>query len=72
MMRHRVITIIAAAGLTGCSVLSSGGRGGPYRIEPLASSSDASLRGISVVSADVAWASGTRGTVLRTTDGGAS
>ena len=29
------------------------------------------LRGLSVVSANVAWASGQRGTVLRTTDGGA-
>lgn len=31
-----------------------------------------SLRGLSVVSADVAWASGTAGTVLRTIDGGAT
>ena len=30
----------------------------------------ASLRGLSVVDADVAWASGTAGTVIRTTDGG--
>src|SRR5215472_12054037 len=34
------------------------------------SSSDAQLRGISVVSARVAWASGTKGTVLRTVDSG--
>lgn len=33
---------------------------------------DARLRGLSVVSARVAWASGSAGTVLRTTDGGAS
>jgi photosystem II stability/assembly factor-like uncharacterized protein len=32
----------------------------------------ASLRGVSVVSDRVAWASGARGTVLRTTDGGAT
>jgi photosystem II stability/assembly factor-like uncharacterized protein len=32
----------------------------------------ASLRGLSVVSDRVAWASGTRGTVVRTTDGGAT
>ncbi len=31
---------------------------------------DASLRGISVVTRDIAWASGSSGTVLRTTDGG--
>ena len=33
---------------------------------------DASLRGISAVSRKIAWASGTKGTVLRTTDGGAN
>lgn len=31
---------------------------------------DASFRGLSVVSRNVVWASGTRGTVIRTTDGG--
>jgi photosystem II stability/assembly factor-like uncharacterized protein len=31
----------------------------------------ADLRGISAVSASVAWASGTKGTIIRTTDGGA-
>lgn len=36
------------------------------------SGSTARLRGLSAVSADVAWASGTAGTVLRTTDGGSS
>src|SRR5215469_16535341 len=34
------------------------------------SGSDAQLRGMSVVSAKVAWASGTKGTVLRTADSG--
>jgi photosystem II stability/assembly factor-like uncharacterized protein len=36
------------------------------------SGTDASLRGLSAVSDRVAWASGTRGTVVRTTDGGAT
>lgn len=36
------------------------------------SPSDADLRGVSAVSATVAWAGGTKGTVLRTTDGGKS
>jgi hypothetical protein len=36
------------------------------------SGTKASLRGIHAVSADVAWASGTNGTVLRTLDGGQS
>ncbi|HEX4933494.1 MAG TPA: hypothetical protein VFV33_09965, partial [Gemmatimonadaceae bacterium] len=38
--------------------------------ERLSSGSSASLRGISVPSREVAWASGTGGTVLRTIDGG--
>lgn len=38
--------------------------------EPQASGVTARLRGVSAVSPGVAWASGQRGTVLRTTDGG--
>lgn len=41
--------------------------GANWRTETVATS--ASMRGLSVVSASVAWASGTGGTVLRTTDG---
>ena len=37
---------------------------------PLASPTDAELRGLSVVSPSVVWASGQRGTVVRTIDGG--
>jgi photosystem II stability/assembly factor-like uncharacterized protein len=37
-----------------------------------ASGTDVQLRGISAVSSRVAWASGAKGTVLRTTDGGAT
>src|SRR5687767_266216 len=36
---------------------------------PAQSGTSAELRGLSVVSTSVAWASGARGTVLRTTDG---
>jgi photosystem II stability/assembly factor-like uncharacterized protein len=39
---------------------------------PLASPADVELRGLSVVSPRVVWASGMRGTVLRTVDGGAT
>jgi photosystem II stability/assembly factor-like uncharacterized protein len=38
---------------------------------PQSSGTNGELRGLSVVSADVAWASGVRGTVTRTTNGGA-
>lgn len=40
--------------------------------QPQTSGVDARLRGVSAVSATVAWASGTKGTYLRTTDGGAT
>ncbi len=39
--------------------------------QKLDSGSDASLRGVSAPSADVCWATGSKGTVLLTTDGGA-
>lgn len=40
--------------------------------QPQTSGTTASLRGVFAVSAKVAWASGSKGTFLRTTDGGAS
>jgi photosystem II stability/assembly factor-like uncharacterized protein len=42
--------------------------GGPWSMTP--SGTKVSLRGVSVVSAEVAWASGSEGTCLRTLDGG--
>ncbi|HEX6064707.1 MAG TPA: hypothetical protein VFZ04_10835, partial [Longimicrobiales bacterium] len=41
-----------------------------FSVEPLATATSASLRGLSVVDAQVAWTSGTGGSVLRTMDGG--
>lgn len=38
--------------------------------QPLPTGSDASLRGLSAVSLEVAWAGGSEGTLLRTVDGG--
>jgi photosystem II stability/assembly factor-like uncharacterized protein len=43
-----------------------------FVLQPLASPATASLRGLSVVDERVVWASGAAGTVLRTTNGGAS
>lgn len=40
--------------------------------QPTTTNSQARLRGLSAVSRDVAWASGSQGTVLRTVDGGRS
>lgn len=44
----------------------------PLRWQPQQSGVTVRLRGVSAVSARVAWASGAQGTVLRTTDGGAT
>ncbi len=52
-----LITMVLAATQSGRWSLQSSG-------------TDANLRGLSVVSEKVAWASGTKGTVLRTVDGG--
>lgn len=57
--------------LIGVSLLA----GSPHSIvlaqwQPLSSGTDAELRGLSAVSGSVIWASGTRGRVVRTTDGG--
>src|SRR5262245_18160759 len=40
--------------------------------QPTTTNSDARLRGLSAVSSHVAWASGSKGTILRTVDGGRS
>ncbi|HET6844746.1 MAG TPA: YCF48-related protein [Candidatus Angelobacter sp.] len=55
-MRFLLLLFLAASSVAQWQTQSSG--------------TDASLRGISAVSANVAWASGTNGTVLRTVDGG--
>src|SRR5512138_1999873 len=38
--------------------------------KPQKSNTDASLHGLSIVNANIVWASGTSGTFVRTTDGG--
>jgi photosystem II stability/assembly factor-like uncharacterized protein len=53
-------------------VLSLFGQTPAYRWEPQTSGVTARLRGVSAVSERVVWASGANGTVLRTTDGGAT
>lgn len=60
------IRILAAAALMLAAGIASAG----IRIVPQDSGVKVRLRGISAVSADVAWASGREGTVLRTVDGG--
>lgn len=63
--------VMTAAVLAGTAAAqTAGGASGPWVIEQ--SGTRAGLRGIHAVSADVAWASGTGGTILRTVDGGAT
>jgi photosystem II stability/assembly factor-like uncharacterized protein len=54
----RTLTVLLLAALTS------------VRVEPQSSGGTARLRGVSVVSSSVAWASGAGGTILRTVDGG--
>lgn len=68
MKRALSIVLLVLAAL----VVSPGGTAGAdplsWRLTP--TGTDAQLRGLSVVSRHVAWASGARGTVLRTVNGG--
>jgi photosystem II stability/assembly factor-like uncharacterized protein len=72
----RMVPALAlGAGVAACGPGTPGGRHAPAGAvslswEPQASGTTASLRGLSVVSDSVAWASGSGGTWLRTTDGG--
>ena len=66
---------LIALGLAACTRLAptqtpQAARAPEVTLTPQASGTDALLIGTSAVSSQVAWASGTRGTVLRTTDGG--
>lgn len=53
-----------------CCVSAFASAGSGVRVLPQDSGVDVRLRGISTVDADIAWASGAKGTVLRTLDGG--
>jgi photosystem II stability/assembly factor-like uncharacterized protein len=54
------------------AVAALGAQSPDYTWQPQASGGSARLRGVSAVSASVAWASGANGTLLRTIDGGNS
>ena len=69
-MQKRILLLAALCGLTAVSLASAGSSGYAWHDSPTGSA--ASLRGLSAVSATTAWASGSLGTVLRTTDRGAT
>lgn len=71
-MRWPIVLLTIAVGLVPSSDRSLQARQPDLRWEPLTSGVTARLRGVSAVNDQVAWASGERGTVLLTTDGGRS
>jgi photosystem II stability/assembly factor-like uncharacterized protein len=64
-----LVTLVAAAAVTS-AFGAHGGRQLAWQLTP--TGSDARLRGLSAISERVAWASGSAGTVLRTTNRGAT
>lgn len=68
MCTRRLVACFAAA-MIACPAVASASDP-DVRIEPQASGVDVRLRGISAVDGDIAWASGRKGTVLRTINGG--
>ena len=69
---QRKLWLAGVVAIAACATPRSTTSGNPYRLTPLVSGTNASMRGIAVVNAQTAWASGTAGSVLRTTDGGAT
>ncbi len=67
-LRSIALGLLAAAVVAGTPTAQSP----PVTWQPQTSGVTVRLRGVSAVSADVAWASGAGGTVLRTVDGGRS
>lgn len=71
-MPRRITLLTAGLVLAGVLVALASARGPTYSWQLTPTGSDARLRGLSAVSSDVAWASGSAGTVLRTTNRGAT
>ena len=69
-MQKRLLLSIAVVAVAGISLGFTSAGKKDYAWELTPTGSGARLRGLSAVSADVAWASGSLGTVLRTVDAG--
>ena len=67
-MRRPLLLVGLVALVATSAALATGGRNLSWQLTP--TGSEARLRGLSVVSANVVWTSGSLGTVLRTTNGG--
>ncbi len=71
-MAKRVAVLVAVFSLLGTSLALASSANHEYSWELTPTGSTARLRGLSAVSERIAWASGSVGTVLRTTDQGAT
>ncbi|HYY63234.1 MAG TPA: hypothetical protein VE688_01370 [Gaiellaceae bacterium] len=71
-MPRRIVLLGAGLVLAGTLAALAPAGGSTYSWHLTPTGSDARLRGLAAVSSDVAWASGSAGTVLRTTDRGAT
>lgn len=71
-MLKRISLLVAVFTLVGTSLAFASGANRAYSWQLTPTGSTASLRGLSAVSEQVAWASGSLGTVLRTTNKGAT
>jgi photosystem II stability/assembly factor-like uncharacterized protein len=68
----RISLLVVTLAVAGMSLAFAPAGGRDYAWELTPTGSTARLRGLSAVSADVAWTSGSSGTVLRTVDSGAT
>lgn len=66
--RFTILIAVVATCLTAVAIHAQSGRSDPWKRMDVKTT--ASFRGLSVVSRAVVWGSGTRGTVIRTVDGG--
>jgi photosystem II stability/assembly factor-like uncharacterized protein len=71
-VRKRIALVVALLGVAATSMAFVSASGSTYSWHLTPTGTDARLRGVSAVSATVAWTSGSLGTVLRTVDKGAT
>jgi photosystem II stability/assembly factor-like uncharacterized protein len=69
---YRPLAVVALVAAAACTIVRAPAPEGAGRWMMQASGTTASFRGVSAVDENVAWASGSAGTYLRTTDGGAT
>jgi photosystem II stability/assembly factor-like uncharacterized protein len=69
-MGKRISLAVAALAVVGIAAAAAFGGGRSYAWDLTPTGTAARLRGVSAISAQTAWASGSLGTVVRTTDGG--